>query len=59
MDKGRHPHVVQTWTVERTKVPPQPAKAGPVSRPDRFHPKKKTAPQFGTQAQPVSTPVHE
>lgn len=29
MDKARHPHVVRTWTVERTKVPirpPQPAK---------------------------------
>ncbi|HLJ51000.1 MAG TPA: hypothetical protein VKU01_33560 [Bryobacteraceae bacterium] len=28
MDKARHPHVVRTWTVERTKVhyrPPQPA----------------------------------
>jgi hypothetical protein len=21
MDKSRHPHVVRTWTVERTKVP--------------------------------------
>jgi hypothetical protein len=21
MDKARHPHVVRTWTVERTKVP--------------------------------------
>jgi hypothetical protein len=44
MDKGRHPHVVRTWTVERTKFPyrpPQPMKAGPVSCPDRFQPKKK------------------
>jgi hypothetical protein len=35
MDKGRHPHVVRTWTVERTKVPyrpPQPSKARPNSR---------------------------
>ena len=21
MDKGRHPHVVRTWTVERTRIP--------------------------------------
>ena len=21
MDKGRHPHVVRTWTVERTRLP--------------------------------------
>ena len=29
MDKGRHPHVVRTWTVERLRVPirtPQPPK---------------------------------
>lgn len=29
MDKGRHPHVVRTWTVERTKTlyrPPQAAR---------------------------------
>lgn len=40
MDKGRHPHVVRTWTVERTKVPyrpPQPAKM----RLDQF-PKKRS-----------------
>jgi len=44
MDKGRHPHVVRTWTVERTKVqyrPPQPVKTGPGPRIDRFQPKKK------------------
>jgi hypothetical protein len=35
MDKRRHPHVVRTWTVERTKVPyrpPQPAKPRPLAR---------------------------
>lgn len=21
MEKGRHPHVVRTWTVERTRIP--------------------------------------
>lgn len=58
MDKGRHPHVVRTWTVERTKVPyrygaPKPAKAQPNSRQDLFHgPEKKphgggTAPKHG------------
>jgi hypothetical protein len=29
MDKGRHPHVIRTWTVERTKChyrPPQQSK---------------------------------
>ncbi len=29
MDKGRHPHVIRTWTVERTKThyrPPQESK---------------------------------
>ncbi|MBZ5626149.1 MAG: hypothetical protein LAQ69_46815 [Acidobacteriia bacterium] len=29
MDKARHPNVIRTWTVERTKVPyrpPQPVK---------------------------------
>jgi hypothetical protein len=29
MDKARHPHVIRTWTVERTKVlhrQPQPVK---------------------------------
>ena len=24
MEKGRHPHVVRTWTVERTRVPFRP-----------------------------------
>jgi hypothetical protein len=32
MDKGRHPHVIRTWTVERTKShyrPPQQSKLRP------------------------------
>ena len=36
MDKGRHPHVIRTWTVERTKTPyrpPQPVKPSPDPRP--------------------------
>jgi hypothetical protein len=51
MDKGRHPHVFRTWTVERTKVPyrpPQSANAGLVSRQDRFRPKRNRAPQATT-----------
>ena len=35
MDKGRHPHVIRTWTVERTKThyrPPQPVKLRPDPR---------------------------
>jgi len=37
MDKQRHPNVVRTWTVERTKVrypPPPPVKLRPGSRKD-------------------------
>lgn len=37
MDKGRHPNVIRTWTVERTKSPfrpPQPVKSNP--RKDNF-----------------------
>jgi hypothetical protein len=62
MDKGRHPHVVRTWTVERTKVPYRPPQSarGPVSRPDRFRPKKGIRPaRFGTGALPVITPADE
>jgi hypothetical protein len=39
MDKARHPHVIRTWTVERTKVPyfqPLPAKVRPTSREELF-----------------------
>jgi len=35
MDKGRHPHVIRTWTVERTKThyrPPQAMKPRPEPR---------------------------
>jgi len=35
MDKGRHPHVIRTWTVERTKThyrPPQAMKPRPELR---------------------------
>jgi hypothetical protein len=54
MDKGRHPHVVRTWTVERTKVPylpPQPVKAQRISsqdflrRPDTKPPGRGTTPK--------------
>ena len=54
MDKGRHPHVVRTWAVERTKVaylPPQAVKAQPSSRqdflrrPDTKPPGRGTAPK--------------
>lgn len=24
MEKGRHPHVIRTWTVERTRIPYRP-----------------------------------
>jgi hypothetical protein len=27
MHKGRHPHVIRTWTVERTKTPYRPPQA--------------------------------
>jgi hypothetical protein len=40
MDKGRHPHVVRTWTVERTRVPirtPQPLKLRVDPRKEHFH----------------------
>lgn len=41
MDKGRHPHVVRTWTVERTKVPFRPPQSAK-TRPDHFPPKKRS-----------------
>jgi hypothetical protein len=28
MDKARHPHVIRTWRVERTKVPYRPPQSG-------------------------------
>ena len=51
MDKGRHPHVVRTWTVERTKVPyrpPQRPKHGPSSR-EGFRAQEKNPPVGGSQ----------
>ncbi len=45
MDKGRHPNVVRTWTVERTKVPyrpAQPTKAQASARQDLFRGPKKS-----------------
>lgn len=39
MDKARHPHVIRTWTVERTKVlyrQPQPLRLRPNLRPVSF-----------------------
>lgn len=45
MDKARHPHVIRTWRVERTKVPYRPPQAGnlpyssPYSGPRRPEPK--------------------
>jgi len=39
MDKARHPHVIRTWTVERTKVlyrPPQPTRLRPNRGPEFF-----------------------
>jgi hypothetical protein len=45
MDKERHPHVIRTWTVERTKVPcrlPQPSKARPSSH-GGFRPQEKNS----------------
>jgi hypothetical protein len=44
-DKARHPNVIRTWTVERTKVPyrpPQPAKLPPRPRQDLFRGPEKT-----------------
>jgi len=35
MDKLRHPHVIRTWTVERTKTPYRPAPPARVPRDPR------------------------
>jgi hypothetical protein len=53
MDKARRPHVIRTWTVERTKVPyrpPQPAHLRPESERMGFHPPAKRV------EKPVSPP---
>ncbi len=50
MDKARHPNVIRTWTVERTKVPyrqPQPAKLRPTSREELFRESEKNLHQPG------------
>jgi hypothetical protein len=49
MDKARHPHVIRTWRVERTKLPyrpPPPAKtpAHPFFSPPRRSPRPPAAP---------------
>jgi hypothetical protein len=47
MDKPRHPHVVRTWTVERTRIPyrpPQP-KIRPNQQPAGFRPPDRTPPK--------------
>ena len=36
MDKARHPHVVRTWTVERTKVPIRPPQASRIRQNPRL-----------------------
>ena len=51
MDKQRHPNVVRTWTVERTKVrypPPPPVKLRPRSQKDLF-------PGAGEQSNPSAS----
>ena len=63
MDKRRHPNVVRTWTVERTKVlypTPPPVKLRPRSQKDLFpgaggqsNPSNPSAP--ATQGWPVDT----
>jgi len=48
MDKGRHPNVVRTWTVERTKVPyrpAQPKKSQASPRQDLFRGPEKSQPR--------------
>jgi hypothetical protein len=44
MDKPRHPHVVRTWTVERTKIfqRPQPPKIHSNKQQSIFRPPDKT-----------------
>lgn len=42
MDKARHPHVIRTWRVERTKLPYRPPQ--PVKQPSHpfFNPPRRT-----------------
>ena len=47
MDKARHPHVIRTWTVERTKVPyrqPQPTRIQPLDQRGLFRGPQKNQP---------------
>jgi hypothetical protein len=60
MDKQRHPNVVRTWTVERTKVrypSPPPAKLRPRSQKDLFRGAEEQSdpPAPATQGGPVDT----
>jgi hypothetical protein len=51
MDKGRHPHVIRTWTVERTKVPNRsqfPQTASPNWRRDLFRGSERNPPKGGS-----------
>lgn len=43
MDKPRHPHVIRTWTVERTKTPYRPAPPDRVARGPRQNAGRRTA----------------
>jgi hypothetical protein len=49
MEKARRPHVVRTWTVERTRVPhrpPQPLKLRPSPANEKFRgPAKPSSPK--------------
>ena len=50
MDKARHPNVIRTWTVERTKVPyrqPQATKLQSVERRAFFRASQKSGPRTG------------
>ena len=61
MEKGRHPHVIRTWTVERTRLPyrpPQAMKPRPNTRQDLLRgPAQK--PHAPGAAPPVSGPKTE
>ena len=51
MDKPRHPHVVRTWTVERTKIfqRPQPPKIRSKQQQDIFRAGDKTSRTPGSE----------
>lgn len=56
MDKARHPHVMRTWRVERTKVPYRPPQAAKLPSHPLF-----TAPRRPDQIphQPPTVPDRE